>query len=833
MENNLLRNFVTIEHFRNERPRLSIMNDEQIQEALNIATTMLDGICNGLISLVIQYSLSKDKKDECDELFRTDFELNQIKNAIVFQTQYVLNLGNDFTIGSNSASTGGINYSFQRPEARQELAPGVKEFLARARVFELTNIGSDYVPQKKQSCNIFKEFLNIEDGDRRYLQKYQPNVNVGSIAVIGDGHTIAWTNPQNTQWDSVNAKKILDIDGDYKEIHNINNIAFFGNDSNQAMTRQEIYNAIWNSMFYNSSVTYPNEAIVRVYDDKTNLVYTFKSNQDNNKGHHPILDNKDGFWWKQVGVADKVDFDELVERVINSRLFIQKLNDVKNEFDNTLDAFWNQIKDNEHLLRKFEELYDQTVIENNQLEQKLDTKIQANTTLINNLDRNNIAYKNQHNNFTNNQTITGDTAFIEFKKGTARKGYIGKAGANSDNIVLHCENGDLVLKASQNVRLEVGARNGVIGERAPTQNNHLTNKKYVDDKIRQEIGNVGGNIDLAPYALKAQDNKFVNQTINDNTPYITFINEGEGETYGRVGNETISNKNLTINALLRDLELKAKGKVICSQTPTEDNDVANKKYVDSKLQGGSVDTTNLAKLNETNIFTELNSFNKLVAFNAGAFMTDATINNTITYATSDYEPVEDNELISKYYLNQRLNELNLDGSNFPKLNQDNTFTGATNTFNRINGDIIVANNFSSRNQPTSANDLTTKAYVDSATQNVAHYGKNFYEKTLTLHKSDIVNGLWGYKIVQSTSFTITDSKAQNKSVTYKLTTLKYGNNVFVGQVNNYVTTTANSSGAFTVNVVGENNWVLSGTDLYSGSAGRFNGKVRFLIEYWY
>lgn len=141
MENNLLKNFVTLQDFREARPRMSIMSDIQVQEALNIAADLLDGICNGLISLVVQYSLSKEKKDPCDELYRTDFELDQIKKAFIFQAHYNLMLGNDFTIGSNSASTGGMNYSFQRPEGRSELSPGVKEFLARARVYEISNVG--------------------------------------------------------------------------------------------------------------------------------------------------------------------------------------------------------------------------------------------------------------------------------------------------------------------------------------------------------------------------------------------------------------------------------------------------------------------------------------------------------------------------------------------------------------------------------------------------------------------------------------------------------------------------------------------------------------------
>lgn len=589
MENNLLRNFVTIEQFRNERPRLSIMNDEQIQEALNIATTMLDGICNGLISLVIQYSLSRDKKDECDELFRTDFELNQIKNAIVFQTQYVLNLGNDFTIGSNSASTGGINYSFQRPEARQELAPGVKEFLARARVFELTNIGSDYVPQKKQGCNIFKEFLNIEDGDKRYVKEFQPNADVGSIAVIGDGHTVAWTNPQNAQWGSLTAKKILDIDGEYKPIQDIDNLAFFGNDSSQAMTRQETYNAIWNSMFYNPNVTYPNEAIIRVYNERKNLVYTFKSNQDNNKGHHPLLDNENQFWWKEVGVADKVDFDELVDRVINAKEFIKKLVDIKNEFDNTLDAFWNQIKDNPHLLQKFEELYDQTKTENDQLEQKLDTKIQANTTLINDLDKSNIAYKNKDNtflglnNFDKEIQIIGTRntkpAYISFFNDTTRLGYVGNPSSTTSDFVVQSERDHLWFIAPNGKEIKIGSENNVYSQKAPSQPQHLTNKKYVDTKIEQEISNIEtGNIDTSNLAKLNMENEFNAKQIFSQGAKFGYL-----ENYVIDGNGRGSFKLLQVEDSISSPHF-----IITGDETLRDNDCVPKKYVDNATNEGLI-----------------------------------------------------------------------------------------------------------------------------------------------------------------------------------------------------------------------------------------------------
>lgn len=559
MENNLLKNFLTIQEFREERPRLSIMNDEQVQEAINIATDLLDGICNGLISMVVQYSLGREVKDPNHPLFRTDFEMLQIKKAMVFQTHYVLNLGNDYTIGSQSMSTGGINYAGQRPESRQEIAPAVKEFLARARVFEITNVGganSSNITYKE--CNWLKTLLTQERGDDRYLQKFQPNAVIGSIASIGEGNTITFINPKNTEWNTIRAKQILDIDGEYRAIDKVIDLAFFGKGMNKAMTRQEIYNAIWNSLFWNEDVSYPNEAIVKVYDRKNNLVYTFKSQQDNNLGHNPLRDeNKDEFWWKKVNVPESVNYDDIASLVITSKEFLQAINRIKDEFDGTLSAFWEQIKDNEHLLKKFEELYDQSKTENEQLENKLTPLIEANKTAIDGLNKDNIAYKNKDNDFVN-QSIRGDVPYLSFKAANGvRVAYVGNPSASNNDIETKSEHGNNYVSARDNVYLNPINGNAIYNK-APTADNHVVNKKYVDDKV----GSGGGNVNL------------------DNVPKLVGDNRFEGNNHFE-GLTTIG-ANVTISGYA--------GYIDPNTVIQYDFEFANKKYVDSKMNislGGS------------------------------------------------------------------------------------------------------------------------------------------------------------------------------------------------------------------------------------------------------
>lgn len=583
---NVLKNFVTLEMFRFERPRLSTMTDDQIQEALNIASGLLDSVCNGLISLVVQYSLSREVKDENHELFRSDFELQQIKNAIVFQAQYVLNLGNDFTIGSSSASTGGINYSFQRPESRQELAPGVKEFLSRARVFELTNIGAS---SKKQDCGILKTLLDIEDGDRRYLQKYQPNAEVGSIATIGEGHTISFVNPSNTPWAVKQAEMIVDKGGDYHYLWEYPELAFFGDNVNNAISKKEAYQAIWNAMWWNKMTTYPNEAIVRYYDYDNNIVYTYKSNQDGNIGHNPLKDNQDEHWWKLVLTNDNIDVQALANSVLDSKEFNDFLSKLKQEIDNNNEALWEQIKDNPHLLKKFEELYDQTQVENEQLETKLDTKIEANKTSIDTINQSlvNVAFVNKKNRFNTDQAVNG---YIDSYKGFWWQG--------------------------ANLRL------GTLKYQTTKQISFM----FIQDK------NVGYR-NFSGFALQHK---------------ISTQADADAITFFKV---ELRNTITTMNCWGNYLEFEELTRIGKVDTPTNDNDVANKKYVDDAIAngGGGVDLTQYAKLSESNVFGRdtTQTFNNIEVVNLAGFRQYPLVN------ISGYEePTQDLELVPKFYVDE-------------------------------------------------------------------------------------------------------------------------------------------------------------------------------------
>lgn len=337
-----IQQFLTLSEFRTQRPNLSIMTDTQIQEAINVSSDLLNSICNGLIQEVLDYSETpEDQKDANNPYYRTAFELEQIKKAFVFQTQYTINLGNDFTQGSSSFSTGGVSGSFQRPENRETIAPGAKEFLAKARVFSFMN--SVQLSNNSLGCRndgtttpinwttLDNKFLNKELAGQWYLARYQPNANVGAIPVVNQTKYLEFQDPSTLTWNATNANKVLDADGVYKPAYEMNNLAFFGPHAYNTMNREQIYKALWASAYWKPDISYPMGMIIRAYKPDSNEIGTFKSLQDNNLGHNPWdeYEQQTKVYWDPVGNVDKVDFDKLVDLVLNNADLTKKFTDIE------------------------------------------------------------------------------------------------------------------------------------------------------------------------------------------------------------------------------------------------------------------------------------------------------------------------------------------------------------------------------------------------------------------------------------------------------------------------------------------------------------------------
>lgn len=547
-----IREYLKIDEFRVERPNMSIMNDSQIQEAINIACDLLDSKCNGLISEVLNYSETPEAdKDVNHPLYRTAFELAQIKKAFIFQAQFNLNLGNDFTQGSSSFSTGGVSGSFQRPENRETIAPGVYEFLAKARVFVFMNAIATKNIATCDRTPLENKYLTRELANQTFVTKYQPNSQKGMVAVIGDSSQVTFQSPSDLQFQVVKAQKILDNDGEYKSINQVNNLAFFGPNGYNAMTREQVYKGYWQSQNWAPTITYPAGMIINAYDELKNEVATFRSLQDNNLGHNPWDEygSKTPIWWKNVGNIDKVDFDKIAEIVLNDPTLQQKFTDIntQQEQQNTLiENNANAIKETKIDLNN---AFNQ-IVELNASQEAQDTSIaaiQANYVTTNtdqeidskksfkkqttfyNLSNSEVAMKIQMK-WPNDAYVESPIAWFDDTTKRAQI-YVNKENnafnfEGFKNINMFARDGSFAVGANGNIVLNVDNTNTqhLITNTTPTQPNSLTTKAYVDSAIANVPG--GQQVDWAN--VQAPDGlKFTINNVLPNGDMVQFYYQNE------------------------------------------------------------------------------------------------------------------------------------------------------------------------------------------------------------------------------------------------------------------------------------------------------------------
>lgn len=142
--------------------------------------------------------------------------------------------------------------------------------------------------------------------------------------------------------------------------------------------------------------------------------------------------------------------------------------------------------------------------------QKIGKKVNEIQEVIDNLppvpDLSEYAKKNENNSFVP-QSITGATPWMNFKFTNGK--IAGSIQGYNDKFEVKGNYENLVLKSPKNVILE--PTQNAIYEKAPTENNHIANKEYVDNTISQ--------INLSDYYNKSEvDNKDAT-TLNDAKSY--------------------------------------------------------------------------------------------------------------------------------------------------------------------------------------------------------------------------------------------------------------------------------------------------------------------------
>ena len=292
---------LTVQEFLKRRPDMEVHMENAIQSAINSSFILLDGECAGLISQVQAYKESGEN-DTNNEYYRNDFEISQLIEALTSQTQYSLNLGNDYSIGGGSYSIGNINSSYNRPEGRDIVAPGVYKLLSNARVYNL-NVGIGVKQNQDhylEGIDPADKHISISKAQADFVSKYQPNAAVGNVAYVNESKMVSFSRPQDLQIGTYNTNRIAGGEGhrnNYYEIDSVPNIAFFGNNdrgtysaiergevkqilNDNYLTKEQVFRVVYASgIVWNSRLNYERGWISQ--EVVNNVLYWYEALEDN------------------------------------------------------------------------------------------------------------------------------------------------------------------------------------------------------------------------------------------------------------------------------------------------------------------------------------------------------------------------------------------------------------------------------------------------------------------------------------------------------------------------------------------------------------------------
>ena len=321
---------LTVQEFLKRRPDMEVHMENAIQSAINSSFILLDGECAGLISQVQAYKESGEN-DTNNEYYRNEFEISQLIEALTSQTQYSLNLGNDYSIGGGSYSIGNINSSYNRPEGRDIVAPGVYKLLSNARVYNL-NVGIGVKQNQDhylEGIDPADKHISISKAQADFVAKYQPNAAIGNVAYVNESKMVSFSRPQDLQIGTYNTNRIAGGEGhrnNYYEIDSVPNIAFFGNNdrgtysaiergevkqilNDNYLTKEQTLRVIYASgIVWNSRLNYERGWITQ--EVVNNVLYWYEALEDNtNKrpSQNPSV-------WRQLE-AQSIDLNAIVEQM--------------------------------------------------------------------------------------------------------------------------------------------------------------------------------------------------------------------------------------------------------------------------------------------------------------------------------------------------------------------------------------------------------------------------------------------------------------------------------------------------------------------------------------
>lgn len=511
---------LTVVAFLEERPDMEVHTDKTIQSAIFQVAGMLNAKTGGLIQKVWDYSVVDRTNNGSDNGFtqpdpngvyyRSPEQLAFIKQAFVEQTQYNINLGNDYTQGGGSYSMGNVNASFSRPENRDIFAPMVEYLLQQARVLDL----QDFLVESKTTNGIETPAIDYDCkcltenyANLTYLKKYQPDADVGRVATVNNANIITFEPVQKVFDDAggLKAKEIWDpVEQIYKQINQFD-ISYWN-----GLTKQQVYNAIYASgVVWNPHIPYGRDWVVMFQlNDGTGQYKYAKSLIANNLGNDP---NNSPDKWEVLPISP-VEMEVIfnyIDNKINSLPQIKYISEANGEilqFNSTSDY----------------ETYKTTMgVDDSYFENVND----------------NVAYVNQINTFTKAQYFNENIALNNSRSIIMNGGAIIMNGGIITNLLDPTEDGDAVnLKYFtdhiENLKNQIDSLNSGISF-------NQTNINNLDTKVNNLVGTKTNtslrSVYVSNYSKTYNANGGIFYTIFTNlqiNPYWTY----QIRTSGDIGN---------------------------------------------------------------------------------------------------------------------------------------------------------------------------------------------------------------------------------------------------------------------------------------------------------
>lgn len=303
-----------------------------------------------------------------DDLKTTDYQKTKFKEAIATLTNYLWLQGHFIDKDYTSAIGDGLSLSFKSENADFEKKR--LDIINKLRVCGLykkskfANFNDDgiYVNYDELKINAIN---NVHEELRdHYISKNNPVVNnnfdlnhhsINNVSSINASGNLATLNgfilndctlPNDLTTDKSN--KVYDnAIANYVDIHDVKNLAWYGQNNNNAITRQELYeycNKINSKMYWDAIYDYKAGELVYDLDEKTNTIKVYKALVNNGVSTHNIVDPSKQInenVWELINIQ-QIDLNKIKEGVQDA--VDNKVNEVKKAIDTKENTFTKNLE---------------------------------------------------------------------------------------------------------------------------------------------------------------------------------------------------------------------------------------------------------------------------------------------------------------------------------------------------------------------------------------------------------------------------------------------------------------------------------------------------------